>query len=249
MKILLISDVHANIEALNSILDTVGGYDYIVYLGDLVDYGPSPAETIDKLKELDPIIVKGNHDEAVAYNIDCRCGEATHWLSIYTREKISLKNLGKEDIKYLRSLPEHRLIDIDNLKIFVVHASPSNPLYGYLYPWRPKHEILKMLKPTSNIGLLSEIRYDILLYGHTHHQCYINVDGVKIVNPGSVGQPRDYDWRAAAAILDTNKNIVSFIRVKYNVNKVIQKLSNLIHERSVLEALKTILMKGAIPTT
>jgi len=247
MKLLIISDIHANTQALKTLLEKIHNYDELIFLGDIVDYGPSPAEAIDIIRGLDPILVKGNHDEAVAYNIDCRCGEELHTLSVYTRLNISLKQLSETDKQYLRKLPTHRELEVDNLKIYMVHASPADPLYDYIYPWTPRNIIIKKLIKKTPMGIPMNLDYDILLYGHIHQQTYLNLNGTKIINPGSVGQPRDHDWRAAAAVIDTDKEQITFIRVSYNVEEVLRRLKILVGHGSEYQILKNILLTGTMP--
>ena len=86
MRILVLSDVRGNVDALKAVVKHAGKWDYLWVLGDLVDYGPEPHIVVDMIRELKPdVIVRGNHDHAVAYNVDCRCNTATHELSVYTR--------------------------------------------------------------------------------------------------------------------------------------------------------------------
>jgi len=92
-RLLILSDIHGNMPALEKILESIEKYDDVIVLGDLVDYGLHPGEVIDLLKSIGAKIVRGNHDHAAAYRVDCRCGEATHWLSVWFRENITLELL------------------------------------------------------------------------------------------------------------------------------------------------------------
>ncbi|MHA1505670.1 MAG: metallophosphoesterase family protein [Candidatus Asgardarchaeia archaeon] len=117
-RVVIVSDIHGNLEALNAVLRDCKDYDEFLFLGDAVDYGPNPSEVIDLLKSLGVRSVVGNHDKAVAYNVDCRCGDELHDLSVYTRENISNKLLTKSDISFLRKMRIRDSFYIDNKKKF-----------------------------------------------------------------------------------------------------------------------------------
>src|SRR6202007_1221605 len=133
MKILILSDIHANIEALETIKEE---YDYLLCLGDLVDYGPSPRECIDFIKNNAHAIVRGNHDNAVAFKVDCRCSEAYKPMSVKTRE-LMWKILGEEEINYLSSLPSNKVLELGGAKFFLTHATPTDNLFKYIPPDSP----------------------------------------------------------------------------------------------------------------
>ncbi len=243
-RVLVLSDIHGNIDALESVLDSVA-FDEVIVLGDLVDYGPEPGMVIDVIRELDPIaIVRGNHDHAVAYNVDCRCGEATHWLSVYTREHISKKSLSRNDIVFLRDLPLKNIVDISSMKLAVVHASLEDPLYDYLYPWLNDAEITRRTVDKT----LNEHPH-IILVGHTHYQFCRRVKDSLLVNPGSVGQPRDGDPRASCIVIETDRDWpkITFVRIKYPVEKTIMRLREHGIEDVYLRTLEYILKNAVVP--
>ncbi len=249
-KILVISDIHGNLYALRDVLEESCGWDELIVLGDLVDYGPHPSEVIDLLKSYDARIVRGNHDHAVAYGVDCRCGEATHWLSVWFRENVTLKLVSSSQRKYLRELPLDHSMEIDGIEIYAVHAAPSNPLYAYLYPWYSDQEICGMLRRAQYMlsGKNKGCPPGVYLIGHTHYQFYRVIDGAIIINPGSVGQPRDGDPRAGYVIINTEDFSISFHRVKYNIEKTIRDLKNLKIPKPYIDALKYMLRYGHIPS-
>ena len=221
MNILIISDIHGNYEALKSVLLDAGSYDEVIVLGDLVDYGPDPDLVIDEIRSLNPLIVKGNHDEAVSKGVDCRAGPLLHDASVYTREHITLSKLGKEDINWLRNLQYTIIKDLGNAKLFIAHASVKDPLYKYIYPWLSE-EVLKDYLNAEGINYV--------VIGHTHYQFLRPTTfGIKVINPGSVGQPRDGDWRAAYSIISDSGEVI-FKRVKYDVNLTLYKLKELLNE-------------------
>ncbi len=243
MKLLVISDIHGNYDALKTVLEKER-FDEVIVLGDLVDYGPEPEIVIDTIRSLTKYVVRGNHDHAVAYNTDCRCSPALHELSVYTRFNISLKKLGKNDISYLRSIPLTKELLINNLKILLVHATETNPLYGYLYPWSGLSEVRESFKES-----ISKKKHNVILVGHTHFQFSLNIpNGTRIVNPGSLGQPRDGDYRASYAIINVDGEdlTVSLRRIKYPVEEVLRKLESLGLKEKYVNILKNILVNGRV---
>ena len=251
MKILFISDIHGNIEALNTILEEVKEYDEIVVLGDLVDYGPDPDLVIDTVKSLTTKIIRGNHDEAVAFNTDCKCGLELHELSVYTRRHISYTKLSSNDILYLRNLPLYLELDVSGYKILAVHGNMESPLYGYTYPWLRNEELCRLLRPRRSRYFIStsecsELDYDYVFIGHTHISFLRPLFNSKVINPGSAGQPRDGDPRASITIVDFDKGIIEFRRLKYNVDKTINKLRDLIQDNTMFEFIEKILREGKI---
>ncbi len=230
-RVLVVSDVHGNMDAFKSVIGSVAGFDEVVVLGDLVDYGPDPGRVLDLVRELGARLVRGNHDDAVGFGRDCRCGERTHWVSVWFRENITNKILGETDKKFLRSLPEKLLLDIDGFVIEAVHGSPSSPLYGYLYPDLGDREMCSALRPSLRLRIRNNYNEcpsgRIFFVGHTHVQFLRTVRGALVVNPGSVGQPRDGDPRPGYLIVDTDKGSFTLGRVKYDVERVVRKLRDL----------------------
>lgn len=248
MRALLISDIHGNFDALKRVIEDAKGYDEIWVLGDLVDYGPEPHLVIDLVRELKPeVIVRGNHDHAVAFGVDCRCGEKTHALSVYTRENISLKLLADSQRSWLGELPLVARRNVAGHEAVIVHGSPRDPLYGYLYPQLGGAELLHMLAPASKYGLSpGKIDYGIAIVGHTHLPMDIRIGPARVLNPGSVGQPRDGDPKASYGILDLETGAFAIHRVEYDVGLVIAKLRSLLPDEGAVQRLSRILVSGAI---
>ncbi len=242
MRILIFSDIHANLPALKAVLKDAKNYDYIIFAGDAVDYGPNPAEVVDWLKENVDVWVLGNHDNAVAWNVDCGCGELTHELSVYTRENITYRLLEKAHIETLRTLPKRKKIEIEGLKFYIVHASPYNPLHAYVYPWLSDEEILNLMRERTWSGVASMIDADVVILGHTHFPMNKRITNFMIVNPGSVGQPRDEDNRASYGIFDVDKRTFEIRRVKYDVEKTIEEIKKLKLEKKYERWLISLLM-------
>ncbi len=223
MKILIFSDIHANYEALKSLVQRET-YDFSIFLGDSVDYGPQPAETLDLLLETTDIRIMGNHDRAVAYDEDCHCSLEMHDLSEYTRKEVSMKLLSSNDMDKLRKFDEFVTRDIENMKFYMTHASPNNHLYGYLFS--TEAEMVCRDKK------LSEFNY--ILVGHTH---FMMIYRNRILNPGSSGQPRDGNPMPTYLLMDTENSQISFKRFSYDREKTREKLRDMIKDQAYLQRL------------
>ena len=247
MRILVISDIHGNADALQKVLEHASRWDKLWVLGDLVDYGPEPHIVVDLIRSMRPdIIVKGNHDHAVAFNVDCLCASEIHELSEYTRNNISYKLLTKEQIKWLRTLLLRNEITINNKSFYIVHGSPRNPLYGYLKPNLSPDEILLHLTPTSLAARPKPINKDFVVIGHTHIPCRISIGNTIVLNPGSVGQPRDGVPKASYMIIDTDNMVIEHYRVEYDINRVLRKLKDLNLGERYYQWLRKILLTASI---
>ncbi len=248
MSILIISDIHGNLTALKAVLEDSKGWSDIWVLGDLVDYGPEPHLVVDLIKDLKPsIIVMGNHDYAVVHGVDCRCGEEVHELSVYTRLNISLKLLSREQVYWLKNLSISADASVASRRVYAVHGSPSDPLYGYMKPNLPHNALLNMLSLKQSKYSLSSrtIDVDAVVAGHTHIPMKIVMRNTAVFNPGSVGQPRDGDPRASYGLLDPDSFEFRVIRVKYDVDAVVNKLKHLNLEEKYLTWLERILRQGS----
>jgi diadenosine tetraphosphatase ApaH/serine/threonine PP2A family protein phosphatase len=227
MRYLIISDVHANQTALSAVLDDAGSYDSIWCLGDLVGYGPDPNECVERLRELAHPILAGNHDWAalgkldiMSFNSDARAA------SIWTSGELS-----RSSRKFLDALPT----DIVKDQFSWAHGSPRQPVWEY---------ILDPLIAQRNFAYFDT---PYCLVGHTHipvvfHQvddtpsgCKVylsprdepmslEIEGRLILNPGSVGQPRDGNPDASYAILDTDAMTWEQRRVFYDVEHTQERM-------------------------
>ncbi len=175
MKIVVISDIHANLDALMA-LPEVG--DELWVLGDLVDYGPNPREVVTLLRSRAEIVMRGNHDQAVAFEDDPRCTPRYRKMALETRD-FTIRAMNRNLTRYLQQLPLHKSVARDGKKLYLCHAIPSDPLYGYC--------------PENSDRWVQEVQKidaDFLLVGHTHTP-FIRIAGAAtVINPGSLGQPR-----------------------------------------------------------
>jgi len=242
MRLLIISDAHGNYDALRAILEGER-YDQAIFLGDSVDYGPQPAETLDLLRETCSVLLKGNHDAAAAHGISCMCLEELRPLSEYTRANITLKMLSKEDLNFLRGLPESYELRIGEMRVYAVHASPRDHLYGYLMPDMSDEDLEGQLYEVGPAGL-RRLDHDLFLVGHTHRAMIRGLRGARVLNPGSLGQPRDGDSRASYAILEDGR--LELRRIRYDVEGVIGKIRELRLESWAEDQLIQILRTGSV---
>lgn len=198
MRIGLISDIHSNIVALYAVMRELDKVDAVVCAGDVVGYNPWPGKTIDYLSEHEIPNVMGNHDRAVV------TGDYG-WFNEMGRAGVEYAraNLRDDQITYLEGL--HNSLVLFDERVRVFHDHPERRGY-YTYPEDFGPDLLD-----------SE---DFLVLGHTHVQHAETYDEGILVNPGSVGQPRDGDPRAAYAIIDLDEQTVELRRTQYSIAKV-----------------------------
>ena len=231
MKVLLISDVHSNLPALDAVLGEAR-WDDVLFMGDAVDYGPFPFEVYSRLKRIRAKRVLGNHDVAAASGLDCRSSPRTHEAAVRTRERITFQRMPRRALQALGKAEKILDLAYGDLKVRALHASPDDELYRYI----TKEEAARL-----------DVRgTDLLLLGHTHMPYEIKDGSRWIVNPGSVGLPKDGDPRASYAILDTSTREVLFGRAEYDVERVVAKLRELIgDEIPIYELLAKTLRTGS----
>lgn len=215
MKLLLIADIHANYEALQTVLEIP--HDRAICLGDIVDYGPDPEKCIDLLCKKAIPTIRGNHDNAVAFKVDCQCGYKYKHLSIATRE-YTWKVLDKSGMEYLQKLPLLIKEEIDGKKLYLTHASPRS-MFEYIKPETSDEEIRNMVNEA-----MEPVEAEFLVVGHSHIPMNRKLGNLTIINPGSVGQPRDGDIRASCAVFDTENGKVEHFRLDYDIDSVCSKI-------------------------
>lgn len=233
MKILVISDIHANYEALKRFDAIEKDYDHLIFLGDMVDYGPQPKECIDYVKGRAYKAVRGNHDNALVYNMDCGCSHKYKHLSQASREHNKML-LDSEEIAFLASLPLIASFDLAGYSFFMTHASPKGDLYRYLYP------------ETQDDLWISEVEgidVDFILLGHTHIPFVKKIGGTTIVNPGSIGQPRDGNPNGSYAVWEDG--VPTIKRFPYDIEKTISAIKKSGMEEDIVKGLSVILRRGA----
>lgn len=227
MRIALISDIHGNIHALEEVEKDIrkNGVDEIVCLGDTVNFGAFPKECLDWVRENCSVVLRGEHDTFTAMCDDILLTNPEAIKSAdWTYEQLS-----EEDLKYISSLP----LDVDYKDFVLTHDEPSIP--GSMH-------FITSLKDAKET--MTCYREQICFYGHIHiplifirdsesikviqnpTEQYIKEGEKYLVNCGSVGQPRDKDKRASYLIYDTDKNLLEFRKVDYDMYKASQEIKN-----------------------
>jgi putative phosphoesterase len=207
MRILLVADIHANLQALQAIQEPC---DACFFLGDLVDYGLEPTPCIDWVRKNATASVRGNHDHGVAQNVTVTGQTGFRYLTSVTRP-LTLERITSDDRRFLASLPVTRQITLDETRFLLVHATPRDPLDEYAMAdadfWAPR---------------LATVNANVICVGHTHHPYVLEVGNKLVINPGSVGQPRDGDPRASYAVIEDNR--VELKRVEYDIEAAIRPI-------------------------
>jgi len=207
MKILFISDIHANYEALFSLESYMNSADITICLGDVVGYYCSVNEVINFLINHEVKCIQGNHDRYLLEGFIDQTKKINDSVRFGIRQAKHV--ITAENYKWIRSLPISFGLDFDNVSILCCHGSPWDPLNEYLYA--DSLPLVKML----------DFKYKIIALGHTHRQYIMHNKNQIIVNPGSVGQSRDYEGKVCAKILDTNSMLFKNIYLDYDYQKTI----------------------------
>ena len=207
----VISDLHANLEALEAVLGQIEGEE-IVCLGDLVDYGAQPNEVVARVAEVGARTILGNHDSAALTGDTSLLNPKAAMSSIWTRTKLT------EDSRlYLGALPEELRMQVEDVKLYFTHGSPDDHLWEYLDP-RTDSDLFGRF--------LDRLSVDGIGVGHTHLP-FVWREGARVMfNPGSVGQPRDGDRRAAYAevVVDGGSVRVELSRVDYDFESAARRI-------------------------
>jgi putative phosphoesterase len=209
MRILVVSDIHGNWPALAAIEEP---HDVCLCLGDLVDYGPEPARCVRWAMEHAHYAIRGNHDHGVAQGIPVQGENGYRYLTRVSRPWM-WDALGPDERRYLLQLPVMQRVTLGGRRFLLVHATPRDPLDEY---------VLKDAQTWAR--RIQNAEADVVCVGHSHLQFNLAVDGAVVVNPGSVGQPRDGDPRAAYAIIEDNK--IELKRVAYPIEETVARIGD-----------------------
>jgi putative phosphoesterase len=205
MRILLLADIHANWPALQAIQEP---YDVCLVLGDLVDYGLEPTPCVDWVRQNATHAIRGNHDHGVAQYVRVNGKHGFKYLSGVTRS-LTQERVSPTDRRYLGTLPVSKWVTLDNTKFLLVHATPRDPLDEYAIAdadfWARR---------------LENVDAQVVCVGHTHFPYVLEVGEKLVINPGSVGQPRDGDPRASYAVIDDQR--VELKRIEYPVEETVR---------------------------
>lgn len=211
MKLLIVADIHANLEALQAVL--AESHDELWVLGDLVNYGPNPSEVVELVRSRAALVVQGNHDYAIGSGSDPRCSNAFREMA-RAMQHYTEPLLDADQRALLRSLPRTAARTIDGCRFFLCHATPAEPLFRYCpaeaAQWAPETEGLQA---------------DMVLTGHTHLPFTMNLEKLRIVNPGSVGQSKHGAPMACYALWDDGRLILQSCH--YPVGETVKKILSL----------------------
>ncbi len=227
MRVAFLSDIHANLAALEAVLADIAGagVDARYVLGDLVGYAPWPNEVLERLQAEAIPTLMGNYDEGTGFDMpECGCAytdpvetrlgdESFGWTKAHTSEA---------NKAWLRSLPREIRFDADGRRYLLVHGSPRR-INEYMYPDKPD-ETFDRIARSANA--------DVIVCGHTHRAYDRTIAGVRWINDGSAGKPKDGDPRACWALLDTASGELELRRVEYDVERAARAIlaSSLPHE-------------------
>ena len=198
MRVGVISDIHSNLVALEAVLEDMPAVDAIVCAGDVVGYNPWPAAVVDVVRDREIPTVMGNHDRMVATGSNFGANRMAQAGVTHARRELS-----EDQLEWLRELPTERTLFDDRMK--VVHGHPEDP-DRYTYPEEFGAHLLE-----------SE---SVLVMGHTHVQHVEQTSAGLVLNPGSVGQPRDGDPKAGYAVVDLEEERATAHRVEYDIDRV-----------------------------
>ena len=227
MRVLLVSDIHSNLVAFRAVLEDArlrGGWDAVWHMGDIVGYGPEPSACLDLLGELGAVSVAGNHDWGVLERVPIT--EFNYAAALANRW--TAQQLSPRQRRYLEELPLTLQFD----EFTLVHGSPRDPIWEYLMEAPEAKASFEAL--TSRHGTMGHTHIPAAFWLEPESQvCYrlpLNPEqplwlgsGRWLINPGSVGQPRDRDPRAAYALLDRETLSVTAHRVEYDIKATMDR--------------------------
>ncbi|WP_263408208.1 metallophosphoesterase family protein [Terriglobus tenax] len=233
MRALVLSDIHGSLEGLEAVLEAVGTVDAVWDLGDVVGYGASPNDVVEKMRSIGTLHVRGNHDRvAASLSSSLNFNPVARAAALWTQEALSPENM-----EWVREMP-HGPVQPEGIAVSLVHGSPLDEddyILSVRDAWAP----------------LQQMTQPITFFGHTHVQggfiqqgtawrelipeyrtrdtaetweLTISPESRYLINPGSAGQPRDGDWRVAAAVYDTEASTVTFHRLPYDIIKAQGKI-------------------------
>lgn len=227
MKLVIISDIHANYDALTALPED---YNELWALGDLVNYGPEPSEVLEWVRSRAAIAVRGNHDHAVGFGESPRCS-APYRLMAAETQRYTESTVTDRQKQFLQNLPARAEREVAGTRFLLCHAMPSDPLFGYCEP----HSRL-WAKETERLST------DVLLVGHTHLPFTRRIGNCTVVNPGSLGQPKTGGPNACYAVW--NDGAIELKSFSYPFEQTIAKIGSLPIPDHVRQELTSVLRTG-----
>jgi putative phosphoesterase len=219
VKIGVLADIHANLPALRAVLKAMPQVDLLLCCGDILGYYPDVNEVCELLREKRVFTVRGNHDAYVTKELQPSAGRSSAYQTEWTRSKLDIHHQ-----KWLATLPVGLQFKLGTVELIVRHASPWDE-ETYVYPDSPC---------MAEITLESN---EILILGHTHHPMWVKAGEGNLLNPGSVGQPRDWNPQASFAIIETRNQSIQIMRVSYDVVEFQKRLESLGWDENLVQIL------------
>lgn len=212
MKIAVLADIHANVAALEPVLAQIRkeGVDRVVLLGDFVGYYYEPRAVIEALAGFDCTAIRGNHDRLALEARDDDEALAAYRSQYGSGLDCVLEQFGEAEWDWLAALPETRTIDLGKYRVQLAHGASFDP-DAYIYPDAPRERMARAAKHCAG---------DALWLGHTHWP-FLSAGPPQVMNPGSVGQPRDIGGLASWAVFHADTGAVSFRRTEFAVDDLL----------------------------
>ncbi|MCA9035362.1 MAG: YfcE family phosphodiesterase [Planctomycetaceae bacterium] len=231
MKILLLADIHANWPALSAIEES---FDACLFMGDVVDYAADPVPCIDWVRQFATAWVRGNHDHSVAQRVQVRPGGTFRQISAALRPG-HLTVLNDDHLTWLAQMPVTRFLTLGGKRFMLVHASPRDPMDEYVQDSEEQWA-----------ARLEHVDVDFVCVGHTHIPMHLTIGSIQVINPGSVGQPRDGDPRASYAVIQDG--VVHFRRVHYDIDRAVRHIRAMCNDDVAAQRAEAVLRSGGNST-
>jgi putative phosphoesterase len=225
MKIAVFSDVHGNYDAFQNAMSIIHSnqVDAIFFLGDVVGYYYESLPIIEQLMKMKNLsVVLGNHDQMFLEMLESRNEPS---IQNYTKKYGSslhefVENANLTQIEFLASIPTTKLVELDGIKFMLLHGGPTDPLHQRVYP-------------DTLLDDFQDIDVNVVFLGHTHYRMNRTIGFTTIINPGSLGQPRD-SKAASFVIYDTQNKEALFVDVAFDVDKLKEQIHARTSEPSYL---------------
>ena len=235
MKILIFADLHGNFDALQALQTVESKPDVVLFLGDIVGYGPEPQPCLSWIRSNATYAVRGNHDQAAVRDVACRCPpELEVWAE--ADRAYARMMLMEGDLQYLGDLPLELKVDLEGISFYLTHAAPSDNL-GKALP-------LTEVKDKDLGEEIARLEAGVILLGHTHVPAIRQLGGTVLVNPGSLGQPRHGTPSPTYAVWQDGE--IQIRHIHYDVSPVVQKLSLLPLAPEHIAQLQNIMREGLL---
>ncbi len=235
MKVLIFGDLHGNFDALQALQAVESKPDVVLFLGDIVGYGPEPQPCLSWIRSNATHAVRGDHDDSAARDVPCRCPTELEVWSEADRAYARMM-LREDDLDYLGDLPLEVTYDVEGISFYFTHAAPSDSL-GKPLP-------LTEVKDKELAEEIARLDADVVLLGHTHVPAIRQLGSTVLVNPGSLGQPWYGTPSPTYAVWQDGE--IQIRHIHYDVSPVVHKLSLLPLAPEHIAQLQRIMREGLV---